>query len=95
MIPWIKANTTIRQQALIRATVQTLVFAAEQLYGAGNGSKKLEYVKEQLAAKGFDIDRAEIEAAVYEAFNSILMMSAPATDAPKPEPEAPASAEAE
>ena len=72
LIPWIKANTSIKQQALIRATVQTLVFAAEQLYGAGNGSKKLEYVKEQLAKKGYDVDRAEIEAAVYEAFNPIL-----------------------
>ena len=94
VIPWIQANTTIKQQALIRATVQTLVFAAEQLYGAGNGSKKLEYVKEQLAAKGFDIDRAEIEAAVYEAFNSIMMMSAPSSPALPPTPETPTGAEA-
>lgn len=71
LIPWIRANTTLRQQAFIQATVQTLVYAAEQLYGAGNGSKKLEYVKEQLAKKGFDVDRAEIEAAVYEAFNAV------------------------
>lgn len=71
LIPWIRANTTLRQQAFIQVTVQTLVYAAEQLYGAGNGSKKLEYVKEQLAKKGFDVDRAEIEAAVYEAFNDV------------------------
>ena len=74
LIPWIKANTSMKQQAIIKATVQTLVYAAEQLYGAGNGSKKLEYVKEQLAKKGYDVDRSEIEAAVYEAFNSVVLL---------------------
>ena len=34
VIPWIKAKATNEQQAMLRATVKTLVFAAEQIYGA-------------------------------------------------------------
>lgn len=66
LIPWIKAKTTNEQQALLSATVKTLVFAAEQLYGAGNGDEKLDYVVKQLETKGFTADRAVIEAAVKE-----------------------------
>lgn len=69
LIPWIKARTTNEQQAGLRATVRTLVFAAEQVYGAGKGAEKLEYVADRLAEKGFDIDFDEIEAAVGEYIN--------------------------
>ena len=37
LIPWIKARTTESQQAVLMATVRTLVYAAEQLFGAGKG----------------------------------------------------------
>ena len=73
VIPWIKAKTTNEQQAGMRALVKTLVFAAEQLYGAGNGPQKLEYVKQKLADAGFNVDVSEIEAAVKEAFNYPLL----------------------
>ena len=43
LVPWIKARTTESQQALLSATVRTLVYAAEQLYGAGKGAEKLDY----------------------------------------------------
>lgn len=66
VIPWIKAKTTNEQQKLIAATVKTLVFGAEQLYGAGFGKEKLEYVHTKLYEQGFDVDRAVIEAAVKE-----------------------------
>lgn len=69
LIPWIKAKTTNEQQKGMRALVKTLVYAAEQLFGAGNGPQKLEYVKMKLVAAGFDVDIDEIEAAVKEAFN--------------------------
>ncbi len=69
LIPWIKAKTTNEQQKGMRALVRTLVYAAEQLFGAGNGPQKLEYVKMKLIAAGFDVDIDEIEAAVKEAFN--------------------------
>ena len=73
LIPWIKARTTESQQALLSATVRTLVYAAEQLYGAGEGSKKLDYVVGELEKRGFTADRAEIEAAVAEQLNMVTI----------------------
>ena len=72
VIPWIKARTTNEQQAGIRATVRTLVFAAEQLFGAGNGEAKLEFVMGQLRQKGINVDRNEVEAAVKENLNTVV-----------------------
>lgn len=69
VIPWIRAKTTNEQQAAIRATIKVLVFAAEQMYGAGHGKVKLEWVKRQLELAGFSINIAEIEAAVGEYIN--------------------------
>ena len=66
VIPWIKARTTAEQQALLLATTKTLVFAAEQSYGAGGGKDKLMYVKGKLAEKGFSVDIDVIEAMVKE-----------------------------
>ncbi len=66
VIPWIKAKTTNEQQKRLSAVVKTLVFAAEQLYGAGNGQEKLNYVVTRLGEKGFEIDMDEIEAAIKE-----------------------------
>ena len=70
LIPWIKSKTTAEQQSLLAATVKTLVYAAEQLYGAGKGAEKLDYVIKELEARGFTADRAAIEAAVAEQLNS-------------------------
>lgn len=66
LIPWIKARTTAEQQSLLAATVKTLVYAAEQLYGAGKGKEKFAYVRQKLQEKGFDVDVDAIEAAVKE-----------------------------
>lgn len=69
VIPWIKAKTTNEQYAMLEATIRTLVFAAEQIYGAGRGEDKLNYVIDHLKARGFAVDRAEIEASVYNYLN--------------------------
>lgn len=66
LIPWIKARTTAEQQSVMHAVVKTLVFAAEQLYGAKSGSEKLDWVIAQLQQKGYTVERAEIEAVVKE-----------------------------
>ena len=55
------------------ATLRTLVYAAEQLYGAGKGAEKLDYVIAELEKRGFTADRAEIEAAVAEQFNIVTI----------------------
>lgn len=43
-----------------------LVFAAEQLYGSGKGATKLDYVVDELEARGITVDLSAIEAAVRE-----------------------------
>ena len=68
LIPWIKANTNDKQQAMLKAAIQTAVFAAEQIYGAGNGAEKMDYAIEYLRDKGFDVDSREIEATVHYFF---------------------------
>lgn len=78
VIPWIKARTTNEQQSLLMAVTTTLVFAAEQLYGAGNGPDKLEYVIFQLEKRGYTADRDMIEAAIRE---NIKQLHAPKVEA--------------
>lgn len=69
LIPWIKAHTTNEQQKYLEAIITTGVFAAEQLYGAGHGSEKLEFVRKYMQGKGYDVNTAEIEAVVYNYMN--------------------------
>lgn len=71
LVPWIKSRTTENQQILLQSMVRTLVFAAEQLYGAGHGQEKFDYVCDQLKQRGYTVDRDEIEATVYTAFKGI------------------------
>lgn len=70
LIPWIRSKTTQSQQEMMRAMVKTFVFAAEQIYGAGKGKEKLEYVKGALQEAGFDVNLDEIEAAVSQYLNN-------------------------
>lgn len=71
LIPWIQSKTTESQQKALKAAYRTVVFAAEQLYGAGNGEAKLDYAIKQLEEMGFTANRAEIEAAVWEHINRL------------------------
>ena len=75
VIPWIKAKTTNEQQTMLRAAVKTLVFAAEQIYGAGHGADKLSFVSSELKKQGFTFDPIEIEAAVGEYINNFAVLS--------------------
>ncbi len=70
LIPWIKARTTKDQQEAIQAVARIAVFAAEQIYGAGNGEDKLQYAIGVLNRAGYDMNttlaRESIEKAVAE-----------------------------
>ena len=66
LIPWLKSRTTVEQQTAMNIAARTLVFAAEQIYGSGNGAEKFDYVVMELQKRGFDADPAIIEAAVRE-----------------------------
>lgn len=72
LIPWLKARTTAQQQANLKALIKTLVYAAEQMFGAGAGEDKLYYVKDRLNEKGYTVDIDAIEAAVFEMYSSQL-----------------------
>lgn len=96
--PWIKAKTTKEQYANMQAVVRTLVYAAEQLYGANRGQEKLEYVCAELRKRGFEVDLSEIEAAVYQAFNFLDEHYFPVPNpdpAPQEEPAPPPEDQAE
>lgn len=67
--PWIKANTTEKQEAIIDTAIQIAVFAAEQIYGAGHGAEKMEYAQKYLFDHGYNIDVRRIEAAVQNYFS--------------------------
>lgn len=67
LLPWIKANTTIKQQTALHNAAKIAVFAAEQLYkGSGMGAEKFDYVVSKLQEQGFDADPAVIEATIRE-----------------------------
>lgn len=69
LIPWIRSKTDEKQQENLSAVAKVAVYAAEQLFGAGQGAQKLEYAQAVLREAGYDVDtdllRAEIESAVY------------------------------
>ena len=69
LIPWIKSKTTEKQQENLQALIRVLVFAAEQMYGAGKGAEKMEYVCAELRARGYTVDISQIEAEVFTAFH--------------------------
>lgn len=66
VIPWLKSKTSKEQQNYLLSTAKILVYAAEQIYGAGKGDEKLAYVERELACRGLKVDTAAIEAAVRE-----------------------------
>jgi len=70
VIPWIKSKISKDQQLAMMATVKILVFAAEQIYGAGQGDKKLAWVEATLQAQGYSLNteliKETIEAQVQE-----------------------------
>lgn len=71
LIPWIRARTTEQQQANLAALASTLVYAAEQLFGANRGTEKLAYVTDILRKRGYDVDSQEVLAAVEAAVHQM------------------------
>ena len=69
LIPYIKAKTSNEQRTKLASAIRVAVFAAEQIYGAGHGSEKMNYALTRLREKGYEIDRGDVEAAVYQYLN--------------------------
>lgn len=64
LIPWLKTKLTNEQLNKAHSIIQIGVFAAEKLYGAGNGDKKLAYVEDLLKAKKIKLDTKTLKAMV-------------------------------
>lgn len=77
IIPWIRSKTTLNQQEMIRATIKSFVYAAEQIYGAGHGDEKRKYVKEQLKKAGYTYNESEINTEIEAAVGQYLNLSIP------------------
>lgn len=67
VIPWIKSKTTEQQQINLAAAANIAVYAAEQIFGAGQGEIKLQYVKDSLERVGFDVDTDLLTECIEEA----------------------------
>ena len=66
IVPYLKSKLSESNYRYLKSVVETLVFAAEQLYGAGEGDKKLDYVLSELDRRGFTADQDVIEEYVYK-----------------------------
>lgn len=68
LVPWLKEKLGAERAQQLEDLIWKAVQAAEQLFGAGNGSEKKAYVVEYLEARGVDAEAvdADIEAAVLE-----------------------------
>lgn len=67
LIPWIKSKTTEQQQNNLRSAAKIAVFAAEQIFGAGQGAEKLDYAMAALRRAGYNIDSTLAREAIEDA----------------------------
>lgn len=70
LVPWIKSKASEQQFENLTAMAKVAVYAAEQIFNAGENDKKLEYAINQLKKAGFEMDedtlREAIEKAVFD-----------------------------
>ena len=64
LIPYLKQRLSAVQQDRLAALIRVGVFAAQQLYEVGEGTKKKAYVIQLLEQQGYAINSAEIDARI-------------------------------
>lgn len=64
LIPWLRQRYGNETLEKARGWVEIAVYAAEKLYGAGNGDQKLEYAEAFLAQHNIKLDTSELIAMV-------------------------------
>ena len=64
LVPWLRSKLTNEQLSKAKSWVQIAVYAAEKLYGAGNGDQKLVYAEEILRKHGIRLDTATLKAMI-------------------------------
>lgn len=71
IVPWLRQKAGRERTARIYEITKIAVNAAEQLYGAGAGKEKAQYVINYLHSHGYDIDEEELKAALESAVYNI------------------------
>lgn len=64
LIPWLRERFGTEKLEKARGWVQIAVYAAEKVYGAGNGDAKLAYAQEVLAKHKIKLDTKTIMAMI-------------------------------
>lgn len=64
LIPVLRNKLTDKQNEIFDSVVRVGVYAAEQMFGAGKGAEKKEYVLKLLAERGYDVDAEIVNAAI-------------------------------
>lgn len=64
LIPWLRTRYGNENLEKVRSWVQVAVYAAEKLYGAGNGDQKLEYAEAFLREHKINLDTYDLIAMV-------------------------------
>ena len=67
LIPWIKANLTVKQTESLLKWAEIAAAAAQQLYWDMDGETRKQHALELLAEKGFDVNSAEVQNALEAA----------------------------
>ncbi|MEG1263518.1 MAG: phage holin, LLH family [Clostridia bacterium] len=74
MVPWLRGKIGEENYRRSLVVAETLVKAAEQIYGAGKGKEKLQYVKAEMIKRGMTFDADAVEAAVWDLTGALGMM---------------------
>ena len=64
LVPYLKQRMTVTQQERLGTLIRVGVYAAEQLYRSGEGTRKKAYVIQLLESQGYDIDSEVIDARI-------------------------------
>ena len=73
VIPWIKSKISNEHQMAMMATVKIMVYAAEQIYGAGRGDQKLAWVENALKEQGYKLDTKMIKGLIEAQVKELTM----------------------
>lgn len=85
LIPWLRERFGNEKLEKARGWVEIAVYAAEKLYGAGNGDEKLAYAETFLAQHKIKLDTAELIAMVNAEIKKMEQAEIPVIE-PEPVP---------
>lgn len=78
IIPWLKTKLNAEQLAYVRSAVQVAVYAAEKLYGAGNGAAKFAHAEKVLAEQyNVKLDVAKLASLIDSEIKKMEMQEIP------------------